>query len=190
MTKHIWTYEEDRYICDLYRDMFIIKTNRFYTYNEMLNKIMAKFPYLNPGSVGMRVSNIKQVLKDLKIKDSLDRGALSNYATLTFMAVKDSLSEIDIAPTSVARETKIEIIQSPKKPGYIKSSSIITIKYLDDDEIIKVSSDKEKAKGDVSYLDVNTPLIQSLLGKYKGDIIDLKIDSNMQLKIEVVEIEE
>lgn len=69
-------------------------------------------------------------------------------------------------------------------------ASIYTIKYLDNGEIIKVTTDKNKENSDVLYYDTEkTPLMQKIIGKNKGDIITIKFNDDDIIKIEIIDIE-
>lgn len=84
MQKNKWSEDEDKIICKICVDEYVLKKGSL-DIESCLDKIMSTKNFENHGrgSVRMRIQNIKAVLDDLKIPNTIPITALSNAATQT-----------------------------------------------------------------------------------------------------------
>ena len=90
--KHSWSYDENKYCCEKYFNYFVI--NKFeISASNFINELCLEMPDISYGSMRMKVQNIKQILFEKGIKDSLKIKPLCNYSTDNFKALENVLIE-------------------------------------------------------------------------------------------------
>lgn len=84
--KHSWSYEEDRYCCQMFFEHYVInkKNTNINSFVEMINK---NFPNIKYNSLKMKIQNIKQILFELNIQNTLECTPLINYSKQNFEAM-------------------------------------------------------------------------------------------------------
>lgn len=94
--RHKWSYEENKFCCDLFRDYFIIENKSNISLEFLFKKVNEKFPDIKYSSFRMLFQNYKQICIEYLIKDYLPFGPLKSYSNLSLHAFKDSLKEVGI----------------------------------------------------------------------------------------------
>lgn len=79
-----WTVEEDVCCCKVCIDLYVVQKEKVYI-EECVEKIKScsEMNGRDKGSIRMRVQNIKALLKELKIQNTLDVRPLANAAKQT-----------------------------------------------------------------------------------------------------------
>lgn len=87
--KHRWTSAEDKYCCQSYIEYYVMNKSSMdaATFVGMLQKTL---PDIQRSSLKMKVQNIKQIVAELGIKDTLLCSPLRNYS----MQNKNALMEV------------------------------------------------------------------------------------------------
>lgn len=88
--KHKWTYEEDILCCKLYYDIFV-KEKRKIGIDAFVSELLTQLPNIKSNSIKMKVQNIKKILMDLDIEDSLVCTGLANYSKQNLKAMNEVL---------------------------------------------------------------------------------------------------
>ena len=90
-TKHKWRMEEDRYCCKRYVEEYVIKEGSK-DLGSFLNELECELGEIPRGSIKMKLQNIKQVLIDLNIEDSLSISPLKQYSKQNKQALEETLN--------------------------------------------------------------------------------------------------
>lgn len=85
---HFWTNEENKFCCQMYVEYYI-NNKRNININSFVEMINKKLPYIKYSSLKMNIQNIKQILLELNIKDTLECTPLKNYSKQNFKAMKE-----------------------------------------------------------------------------------------------------
>lgn len=91
--KHRWTIAEDEYCCKKYVEEYVIKRSSMdmSSFVRLLNKAL---PEIKEGSIKMKITNIKQILQDMGIEDTLVAKPLKNYSQQNKRAMQKVLQEM------------------------------------------------------------------------------------------------
>lgn len=95
--KHKWTYEENKFCCDLFRDIFIKQTMPYGDINGLYFTASLFYPDIKKSSFIMKMQNIKQICLDYSIKEYSKFKPLLNYSNMNLCAMKESLNEIGVS---------------------------------------------------------------------------------------------
>ena len=92
--KHRWTIAEDEYCCKRYIEEYVIKKSNMEmrSFTKLLSK---ELPEIKESSLKMKITNIKQLLMDMGIDDSLNVKPLKNYSTQNKRAMEKALKEMN-----------------------------------------------------------------------------------------------
>ena len=93
--KHRWTMEEDVYCCRRYVEQYVIKKSsmEFLTFLKQLDNELED---VQQGSIRMKIQNIKQVLMELEVEDTLVVSPLKQYSKQNRKAMEEVLKEMNI----------------------------------------------------------------------------------------------
>lgn len=91
--KHRWTLVEDEYCCKRYVEEYVIRKSNMdmSSFARLLSK---ELPEIKEGSLKMKITNIKQILMDMGIEDSLEVKPLKNYSRQNKKAMEKGLKDI------------------------------------------------------------------------------------------------
>ena len=92
-----WSEEEDKILCRYCVQNFVI-TNSNSSINSFIELCTEKeeFSGRSSGSIRMRIQNIKAILQDKGIQNTIPLTPLSNYASLTETVLLETLVEFDV----------------------------------------------------------------------------------------------
>lgn len=95
--KHCWTFDEDKLCCKRYLEFFILNKSNLKLKNFILI-LENDLPNINRGSLKMKIQNIKQILIEKQIEDTLELKTLANYSkqNLRAMSLVLEKTKIDI----------------------------------------------------------------------------------------------
>ena len=95
MRKHAWTYEENVYCCKRYIEQYVIESSnlRVTEFSRLLEKEMQTVP---AQSIKMKLQNIKQILMELGVRDSLEAAPLEKYSAVNKVAMLEVLADFGI----------------------------------------------------------------------------------------------
>lgn len=93
--KHSWTYEENKFCCQMYVEYYI-NNKRNININSFVEMINKNLPQIKYNSLKMDIQNIKQILLELNIKDTLECTPLKNYSKQNFKAMKEVIESNNI----------------------------------------------------------------------------------------------
>lgn len=92
--KHKWTLQEDLECCETCIQQFVVnKTNL--SMNELINDLSRKLPDISENSLRMKVQNIKQLLEEHGINNTLNTKPLGNYSKQNERAMSLALSRLN-----------------------------------------------------------------------------------------------
>lgn len=96
--KHYWTYEENKYCCQFYVVIFIIKKTNVTDIGlkTIIDEIHNKLPDISNQSILEKLKNTKQICLDLKVKDSFNFSPLPDYSLDNMKALKEVLNNYGI----------------------------------------------------------------------------------------------
>lgn len=77
--KHRWTIAEDEYCCKRYVEEYVNKKSSM-DLNSFVGLLSKELPEIKEGSVKMKITNIKQILIEMGIEDTLASKSLKNYS--------------------------------------------------------------------------------------------------------------
>ncbi len=84
--KHRWTFEEDQLCCKRYLEYYVINKSGM-DVSRFIMVLQKEHPSIKPSSLKMKVQNIKQILIEKGIKDTLDSSPLANYSQQNIRAM-------------------------------------------------------------------------------------------------------
>ena len=93
--RHVWSYEEDKYCSRRYIETFVINQSDMKPIT-FISMVSEELEHVTARSLRMKVQNIKQVLMELNIKDSLEIAPLIKYSAQNKRAVMEVLREFDL----------------------------------------------------------------------------------------------
>lgn len=93
--KHIWTKEENEYCCRRYIEQYVINKGSMKA-SEFSRVLEKEIGTISAGSIKMKLQNIKQILIELGIKDSLKVTPLVKYSTQNKEVLEKVLKEMKI----------------------------------------------------------------------------------------------
>lgn len=77
--KHTWTFEEDLYCCETCIQRFVVERSTM-TIPELLTELSIHCPDISVRSLRMKISNIKQLLEENELENTLPIKPLGNYS--------------------------------------------------------------------------------------------------------------
>lgn len=92
MGKHAWTLDEDLFCCKACVRYFVIEKNHI-PINDLVQELATKLPNIPSSSIRMKVQNIKQLMEESGIDNTLDIKPLANYSKKNERAMKIALAE-------------------------------------------------------------------------------------------------
>lgn len=91
--KHRWSYEEDLHFCNKYLDFFVVE-NSDISLSDFSRLVLASgITEISFNSAKAKVQNIKAILIDLNIPDSLKVAPARNYSKQNLKAMKFALKQ-------------------------------------------------------------------------------------------------
>jgi hypothetical protein len=93
--KHRWTVEEDQLCCSRYLAYFVVNKSSM-DVSQFINVLQKEPPSIKPNSLKMKVQNIKQILIEKGIKDTLVLSPLAKYSQQNMRAMVAVLREINL----------------------------------------------------------------------------------------------
>lgn len=90
--RHRWLFNEDKYCCEKYIEYYVLNKSGL-KIDMFVELLKAALPEIKKNSLKMKVSNIKQILIELGIDDTLDVKPLKNYSRQNKVAMLKVLSE-------------------------------------------------------------------------------------------------
>lgn len=93
--RHNWTFEENKYCCKRYIEQYVINKSSMKAteFSRILEREIGTIP---ARSIKMKLQNIKQILLELGIEDSLIVTPLVQYSSPNKEAMEMVLSELRI----------------------------------------------------------------------------------------------
>ena len=92
---HRWTYDEDRYCCEKYIECYVISKSEL-SASEFVRELSFELTEIKPTSLRMKVQNIKQILIEKQISDSLKISPSANYSLQNLLAMESILKQYKI----------------------------------------------------------------------------------------------
>lgn len=87
-----WSFQENEIFCEEYVKNFVIGRSAM-SASAFVNRIMPLLPKRDFSTLRKKVSNMKQVLADLGVDDSLDVSSLYSYSKDHFIAARKVLQK-------------------------------------------------------------------------------------------------
>lgn len=87
-----WSFQENEIFCEEYVKIFVIGRSTM-SASAFVNRIMPLLPKRDFSTLRKKVSNMKQVLADLGVADSLDVSSLYSYSNDHFIAARKVLQK-------------------------------------------------------------------------------------------------
>lgn len=97
--KHRWTVEEDRLCCSRYLEYYVVSKCSM-DVSQFIAVLQKELPNIKPNSLKMKVQNIKQILIEKGIKDTLTLSPLANYSQQNMRAMAAVLQEMKLSAPS------------------------------------------------------------------------------------------
>ena len=97
--KHRWTVEEDRLCCKRYLEYYVVSKCSM-DVSQFITVLQKELPNIKPNSLKMKVQNIKQILIEKDIKDTLTLSPLANYSQQNASAMAVVLQEMNLSALS------------------------------------------------------------------------------------------
>lgn len=91
--KHRWTFEEDLYFCNKYLDFFVIQKSNMSLSDFCRLLLASESAEINFNSARLKVQNIKEILIELHISDSLKTAPAKNYSKQNMRAMESALKQ-------------------------------------------------------------------------------------------------
>ena len=91
--KHRWTMAEDEHCCKRYVEEYVIRKSNMdmSSFARLLSK---ELPEIKENSIKMKITNIKQILIEMEIEDTLTAKPLKNYSKQNKLAMEKVLKEM------------------------------------------------------------------------------------------------
>lgn len=93
--KHLWKYSEDKLCCKRYLEYFVLSKMNM-SNSDFILVLQKELPNISIGSLRMKIQNIKQILLDNAILDTLNISPLANYSVQNKRAMDELLKEMRI----------------------------------------------------------------------------------------------
>ena len=93
--KHRWSFEEDRYCCEKYIERYVV-SNSDLSASDFVRELSSKLMEIKPTSLRMKVQNIKQILIEKQISDSLKISPSANYSKQNLVAMDSILKQYNL----------------------------------------------------------------------------------------------
>lgn len=93
--KHKWTKEENEYCCRRYIEQYVINKSSMKA-SEFSRVLEKEIVTISAGSIKMKLQNIKQILIEFRIEDSLKITPLDQYSIQNKEAMEKVLKEMKI----------------------------------------------------------------------------------------------
>ena len=90
---HRWSYEDDLACARAYF-AFVMDTNRYKRIGEVIHNLSLRLPDISPGSIKMKLQNLKAVSIDRGFDDGLSIKPLDQYSLQTMRAHAQAWREI------------------------------------------------------------------------------------------------
>lgn len=90
--KHRWTVAEDEYCCRRYVEEYVIGKSSM-DMSSFVRLLGKELPKIKEGSIKMKITNIKQILIEMGIEDTLTAKPLKNYSQQNKKAMEKVLKE-------------------------------------------------------------------------------------------------
>lgn len=87
-----WSFQENEIFCEEYVKIFVIGRSAM-SASAFVNRIMPLLPKRDFSTLRKKVSNMKQVLADLGVDDSLDVSSLYSYSKDHYIAARKVLQK-------------------------------------------------------------------------------------------------
>lgn len=94
--RHRWSFEEDAYCSEICVEYFVLKKSDI-SVGALIEELSDRFPCILPNSLKMKVQNIKQILDEEGIENSLNVRPLSNYSQQNRRAMDTVLKKHGLA---------------------------------------------------------------------------------------------
>ena len=91
--KHKWTKEENEYCCKRYIEQYVVNKSSMKA-SEFSRVLEKEIGTISAGSIKMKLQNIKQILIELGIEDSLKVTPLDQYSIQNKEAMEKVLKEM------------------------------------------------------------------------------------------------
>lgn len=88
--KHRWSLEEDTYCCETCVKYYVAEKSNM-PVEVLVKELSEHFPNISTTSLRMKIQNIKQILEEEGIENSLHIGPLSNYSQQNKKAMQNVL---------------------------------------------------------------------------------------------------
>ena len=92
-SKHHWTFEEDLYFCNKYLDFFVVQKSNMSLSDFCRLLLSSKLTEISFNSAKLKVQNIKGLLTEYNISDSLKTAPARNYSKQNAKAMEYALKE-------------------------------------------------------------------------------------------------
>ena len=93
--KHRWSFEEDRYCCEKYIKRYVV-SNSDLSASDFVRELSSILMEIKPTSLRMKVQNIKQILIEKQISDSLKISPSANYSKQNLVALERVLKQYNL----------------------------------------------------------------------------------------------
>ena len=93
--KHRWSFEEDRYCCEKYIEFYVIQKSDT-SASDFVRILASALGDIKPTSLRMKVQNIKQIMIEKHIPNSLQISPSANYSKQNLSALEIVLAEYNI----------------------------------------------------------------------------------------------
>lgn len=121
--RHKWAMEEDQIIAEEVFKTFVAPMS----VEVFIDKLRKKLPNIDPDSLKMRISNIKAILTEDMVPNSLNIGILKNYAQQTMKAVVECYDKYE-TPKTKERNKLIEEQKQERRNRRLAKAAIKEIK--------------------------------------------------------------
>lgn len=91
--KHRWTFQEDQECCETCVQQFVVNKSNL-SANELIKDLSDKLPEIPETSLRMKISNIKQLLEEHGIDNTLNIKPLAKYSKQNERAMNIALSKL------------------------------------------------------------------------------------------------
>jgi hypothetical protein len=92
---HRWTLDEDLKCCRMYLECFVFNKISM-DIGQFVSLLEKELPNIQPNSLKMKVQNIKQILHEKGLKDTLMTAPLANYSQQKLKAMNVALEEMGL----------------------------------------------------------------------------------------------
>jgi len=93
--KHHWTIEEDKLCCRRYLEIYSLQISNM-TAGQFINMLQKELPSIPINSIKMKVQNIKRILTEKGISDTLTISPLCHYSQQNMQVMEEVLLEMNL----------------------------------------------------------------------------------------------